>query len=303
MTRRDARQGELVDCAIVGGGPAGLTAAIYLARYLRRTLLIDAGDSRAALIPRTRNYPAFPAGIRGRVLLARLRRQLAGYDVDCERDEVVAIEGRTGDFTLRSATRTWRARLVLLATGVLDAGPPLATLRDALERGVLRACPVCDAYEARGKRIAMLGGTRVAAHARFLRHFAPDVTVHGWLRPLSVEALAECAADGFVAAAAPAMELEPQAEGIVLALADGTRPRYDVVYTLTGARCRNDLARQLGARLTDAGDLVVDARQATSVPGLYAAGDVVVALNQITVAVGQAAIAATAMHNELLGAQ
>src|SRR5689334_24113846 len=106
-------------------------AAIYLGRYLRRTLLVDAGDSRAALIPRTRNYPAFPAGIRGSVLLARLRRQLARYPVDCVSDEVVAIERDGEGFVLHGQHARWRARLVLLATGVLDAGPPLAEYRDA----------------------------------------------------------------------------------------------------------------------------------------------------------------------------
>jgi thioredoxin reductase (NADPH) len=288
------------DCAIVGGGPAGLMAAIYLARYLRRVVLVDAGDSRASLIPRTRNYPAFPSGIRGSVLLARLRKQLARYDVACERDEVASLEGAVGDFTLRSATRTWRAPYVLLATGVLDAGPPLAQWREALEDGVLRACPVCDAFEARGTRIGMLGGTNVARHAGFLRHFGADVTVHGWQQPLSEATLAECGTEGFAAVAAPVVALEPAADGITVVLADGTRRRYDTVYSLAGARCRNQLACQMGARLTEGGDLVVDESQQTSVPGLYAAGDVVDALNQITVAVGQAAIAATAIHNALL---
>lgn len=286
------------DCAIVGGGPAGLMAGIYLGRYLRSTVLVDAGESRAELIPRTRNYPAFPAGIRGSVLLRRLRRQLARYPVECASDEVLAIE-RDGDaFVLRGRAREWRARLVLLATGVLDAGPPLATMREALERGVLRACPVCDAYEARGRRIGMLGhGEGAVGHARFLRHFGADVTIHGWREPLANDV---AGSDGFSVVSEPVVALHPVADGIELETADGRRHHYDVAYTLAGARCRNQLARQLGAALTESGDLVVDAHQRTSVAGLYAAGDVVDALNQITVAVGQAAIAATAMHNLLL---
>ncbi|HET7844427.1 MAG TPA: NAD(P)/FAD-dependent oxidoreductase [Xanthomonadales bacterium] len=298
------REDRAYDCAIVGGGPAGLMAAIYLGRYLRRTLLVDAGDSRAALIPRTRNYPAFPAGIRGRVLLSRLRQQLARYDVDCVLDEVATIAADASGFELRSATRAWRARYVLVATGVMDEGPPLATMRDALERGVLRACPVCDAYEARDARIAMLAGPGGGvAHARFLRHFGAQVTVHAWRRELEPGALSALADAGFEAVPVPVVALHPRSDGMTLELADGSRRDYDMAYTLAGARCRNQLARQLGARVTETGDLVVDAHQQTSVPGLYAAGDVVDALNQITVAVGQAAIAATDIHNALLRAQ
>jgi len=117
---------------------------------------------------------------------------------------------------------------------------------------------------------------------------------------LADEALAACGDAGFAVGAAPAVALLPRDDGIAVALADGTRCEYDVVYTLAGAKCRNQLARALGAGLTATGDLVVDAHQQTCVPGLYAAGDVVDALNQITVAVGQAAIAATAMHNALM---
>lgn len=289
------------DCAIVGGGPAGLTAAIYLGRYLRRTLLVDAGESRAALIPCTRNFPGFPAGIRGTALLARLRRQLARYEVECVRGEVTQIVRDDSGFELRNATQAWRARCVLLATGVVDEGPSLWDMREALERGVLRACPVCDAYEARGRRIAMLAGSGdVAAHARFLAHYGAHVTVHGWRQALPPGLVTGCVDAGFAVASAPAVALLPRDDGIAVALADGTRCDYDVVYTLTGAKCRNHLARELGAGLTAAGDLVVDAHQQTCVTGLYAAGDVVDALNQITVAVGQAAIAATAMHNALL---
>ncbi|CAN5331118.1 hypothetical protein BH09PSE4_BH09PSE4_06390 [soil metagenome] len=136
------------DCIIIGGGPAGLTAAIYLARFQLSVRLFDSGDSRAALIPLTRNHAGFPDGIAGNELLDRMISQARKYGVEREPAEVTAIDCDGDDFIVRTASGTYRARSVLLATGVGNNRPEMdeALHIEALARGLLRYCPICDGY-------------------------------------------------------------------------------------------------------------------------------------------------------------
>src|SRR5690606_7717324 len=132
---------------IVGAGPAGLTAAIYLARFHLSIRLFDSGSSRAALIPCTHNHAGFPEGISGRELLERMIQQAERYGARRELARVTRIEPADEGFTVCAETREYRARTVLLATGVINNRP--AGLDDALHTraladGLLRYCPICD---------------------------------------------------------------------------------------------------------------------------------------------------------------
>lgn len=127
---------KILDCVVVGAGPAGLTAAIYLARFRRDAVVVDAGASRAAWIPRTRNHPGFPEGIAGKVLLGRIRRQAERYGARILSGRVDAIAVPSGGFDLVCADQRLLARKVILATGVVDNAPDLQDLADA----VARAC-------------------------------------------------------------------------------------------------------------------------------------------------------------------
>jgi thioredoxin reductase (NADPH) len=113
----------MLDCLIIGGGPAGLTAAIYLARYRRAAVLVDDGASRAALIPASHNYPGFN-GIAGPDLLARLREQALLYGANLEHGRVTTLQRRPrGGFRVRWDDKEIAARTVLLATGLIDESP------------------------------------------------------------------------------------------------------------------------------------------------------------------------------------
>jgi thioredoxin reductase (NADPH) len=288
-----------LDCLIVGGGPAGLTAALYLARYRRDVLVIDDGNSRAALIPESHNYPGFTHGISGEALLARLSEQARQYGARLDRGRIEAL-ARDGDLFVADAGETrLRARRVLLATGIVDDSPDLPDLDSVVERGALRYCPICDAYEALDKKIGVLGRTAAAAKkALFLRTWSRDVTV------LPTDTPKRSACDELVACGVAVMN-----ERVVHLTRDGARIRvsgesgavhtFEVIYPALGCKVRSDLARAIGARCDDLGLMTVGDRQQTSVEGLYAAGDVVSDLHQISVATGHAAIAATAIHNGL----
>lgn len=287
-----------VDCLIVGGGPAGLTAAIYLARFRRRLLVADAGRSRAALIPKSKNYPGFADGISGKALLAELREQAHRYDVEIRDAAVTGVEMQGGEFLAAIGGSPVSASCVLLATGLTDRAPQIEGLRDAVAESLVKFCPVCDAYESTDKRIAVLGGVdEIESKALFLRTYSKQVTIFavGEKAPPSKLAMLEKAGIEIVYP----VSIRAHEDGIEGILDGGMRCQVDVLYPMLGCDVHSNLAVTLGAEFNKAGFLIVDSKQQTSVRGLYAAGDVVSDLHQISVATGHAAVAATAMHNQL----
>jgi thioredoxin reductase (NADPH) len=292
----------VLDCLIIGGGPAGLTAALYLARFRRKTMIVDAGNSRALLIPRTNNFPGFPDGISGAALLERLRHQVSRYEIEILKDSVEAIEVESQCLLATSTTATIRARKVLLATGVVDIRPPVSACRRGIAEGAVRFCPICDAYEIQGRRVAVLGPAQKAIkEALFLKTYTQDLTILSTdgLSSLSSEERSALKQAGIAFVEFPEIDLEI-ADGEVHALTTGQEAlRFDIVYSALGIDVCSALAVPLGAACSDSGCIVVDAHQRTSIPGIYAAGDVVHELSQISVAIGHAAIAATDIHNSL----
>ena len=292
-----------VDCLVIGAGPAGLTAAIYLARFRRSLAIIDGGQSRAALIPRSHNCPGYPDGIAGPDLLERLRRQGSRYGVDVRGGLVENLVARDGGFVADLGGETIVARKVLLATGIVDKEPEMKGLKEAIHEGCIRLCPICDAYDVIDRRLAVYGPPNAAwRHADFLRTYSSHVD---WLVPNGCEPANGDTRDALSAAGVtlvedPIVEVSmTERKRAAARTGSGRVLEYDVIYPSLGCRPRSELAQKLGARLSETDEIVVDAHQHTTVPGLYAAGDVVDALNQISVGMGQAAIAATDMHNQL----
>ncbi len=297
-----------VDCVVVGGGPAGLTAAIYLARFHLSVALFDDGRSRAALIPVTHNLGGFPVGVGGPDLLRRMRFQAESFGAAISPATVDAIARRDGGgFSIAAGGEQLAAHKVLLATGVVNLPPPMTVEEhdDALRRGLLRYCPVCDGHEVTDRAIAVLGsGAHGIAEAQFLRSFSARVTLvapHGPHRftPDEREQLAHwniAWRDGPVEAIAP---LQRQVELRIM----GDWQRFDTLYVALGTELRSELARGAGAQTATDGAVLVDRHQMTSLDGLYAAGDVVKGLDQIATGMGQAAIAATAMRNAICEAR
>lgn len=292
---RPAVAPERVDCLVVGGGPAGLTAALYLRRFQRRVTLVDEGESRALCIERAHNLPGFPDGLSGRELLERLRRQLEAVGGVVIRARVSTIVPHAaGGFDAHWRGARVLARTVLLATGVVDAVPLLPGAAAARRSGRLRQCPICDGHEHRGQRIVVIGPDVAHPHAQreaaFLAHFSDQVHLAGLQPPAPGSAPAPVPV-----LPAPLARLRRHGDALELVLADGSLHLADVLYAALGTAPRATLGLRLGARRDALGNLVVDARGATSVSGLYAAGDVVSGLDQLVVAEAQGAIAATAI--------
>jgi thioredoxin reductase (NADPH) len=295
-----------VDCLIIGGGPAGLTAALYLARFNRRFVIVDAGDSRAAWIPASHNFPVFSQGIGGQEMLHTLRAHVARYGVQPIAGLVDDLR-KSGDGFVAALAHApggrslLTSRHVLLATGAADIKPHLPDLEEALRRGLLRYCPICDGYEARGKKVAVIGiGDGGLGEAVFVaRTYSEEVTLLtlGQGMALTVQERARGEQHGITILETPVVALELEGARIAACMADGRRHVFDTVYSALGLHVRSELGVALGAAHDGNGALTVDEHNQTSVRGLYAAGDTVHGLNQIVVAMGQAAVAATAIHN------
>ncbi|MBZ9698402.1 NAD(P)/FAD-dependent oxidoreductase [Mesorhizobium sp. CO1-1-9] len=288
------------DVLIVGGGPAGLTAAQYLARFRHRVLVVDAGQPRAALIPKSHNCPGFPEGISGPDLLDRLGRHASLYGATLMRGQVFSLAAGEGGFDAETSIGAIRARKVFLLTGIVDTTPELPRLAEAIAAGVVRLCPVCDGYEVIDRKIAVVGqGDRALHEAIFLSRFTPHVTMLGTHASDFSTSTRRAAGERGIVIRHTLDRLSPAADGCAAILQDGATWRFDAVYAALGCKVRSHLALAVGARCCAEGYVTVDEHQQTSVAGMYAIGDVVKALNQIAVAFGQAAIAASHAHREL----
>lgn len=291
--------GGRVDVAIIGGGPAGLTAATYLRRFLRSVVVLDAGASRARYIPESHNCPGFPQGVAGDELLQRMREQAESFGATIVPQRADGLEAGDDGYVVAAAGQQWHAAKVILATGLADRLPDVPWAEEAIACGALRLCAVCDAYEARDSRVAIFGpAATLLGHARFLRGYTPhlcllpsdqdlDSAAAGSMRALGVQVLASGG------------QLQFDGKRCRWQTRDGHTAVFDTVYPYLGYEGRNALVADWGLDAGEEGELKVDRHQQTVRPGLYAIGDVVSGLNQIAVAVGQAAVAATHAHNAL----
>jgi thioredoxin reductase (NADPH) len=294
---------EPLDCLIVGGGPAGLTAAIYLARFHLKILVLDDGKGRAASIPCTHNLAGFPGGISGKDVLVRMREQAQLYGARIEDGYVARIERTEKGFCATWGEGSIEAQTVLLATGTRDRRPPMdeALHDDALARGLIRYCPVCDGYEVTDKKVGVIGSDHHGvAEAIFIRSYTADVTLVAPdkalnLRPEDAEKLKMA---GIEPVDGPARAVAISGDCIVVETAEGTYT-FDSVYVALGSDPHVLLAKELGAKLGEKGCVAVDDHQRTSIAGLYAAGDVVIGLDQISHAMGEGGVAATTIRNDL----
>jgi thioredoxin reductase (NADPH) len=292
------------DCLIVGGGPAGLTAAIYLTRFHLSIKVVDAGKSRASLIPCTHNHAGYPDGISGEDLIARMKAQARKYGTSIATGRVTRLDPIEGGFRAEWGQGPVTARKVLLATGVTNRRPPMdEELHDeALARGLIRYCPICDGYEVTDKAVGVIGDdTHGVAEAVFLRGFTKDITL---IAPhaehdLSAEDRARLEEYGIKTVDGPCSAIAAHEDCIVIDTADG-HYTFDSVYPALGSDTHVELAQQVGAELSaETGCIVVDSHQRTDIPGLYAAGDVVLGLDQISHAMGEGGVAAVTIRNDL----
>lgn len=285
---------------VIGAGPAGLTAATYLARFRRRVLVADGGEPRAGWIPVSHNMPGFPEGITGLHILDRMREQAREYGAVIESGWVEDLKRSGPGFVATLNGRSLQVRAVLLAAGVVDHHPDLPDVEHAIQRSLIRICPICDGFEAVDRAIAVIGrddkGIREAA---FLRTYSDRVTLIHTGAPDALTGRDALSRLGVTLVETTIDNVKIRNDRVIALGWNGQLQSFDVVYSALGTSPHSALAVDLEADVDGTGRLVVDSHQTTSIPGLYAAGDVVRGLNQIAVATAEAAVAATDIHNRL----
>lgn len=293
------------DCLIVGAGPGGLSAALYMARFLRRVLVLHDGTSRALRISKTHNVPGFPDGVAGPDLIGRMTEHAMRFGAQVRKAEVVSATRVENGFELetRDGDR-FSAPTLILATGLImnQIALPHDVHEAAMCAGVVRYCPICDGYEHGNDRIAVVGcDEQGAKEALFLRRYSSEITlVPRAFAELDAQERRELERAGITTVEDALDHFEFRDSTMHVYLKGREAPLiFDVVYPALGTRQRTQLAQSLGVVLDDQG--AVDGRSpyGTTVAGLYCVGDIVDGLDQISVAMGHGAIAATRAHNYL----
>ncbi|HJQ83026.1 MAG TPA: NAD(P)/FAD-dependent oxidoreductase [Candidatus Binatia bacterium] len=292
---------EEVEVAIVGGGPAGLSAALLLGRCRRRLAVYDTGAPRNGPSAEVRGFLTRD-GTPPLELLAIARTELARYGIAVRPLEVTRVDRAESGFVVTAADDgSVRSRCVVLATGVRDVLPPLAGLPPLYGRSVF-SCPYCDAWEVRDEPLAVYGrGDHVARLAIALRLWSRDVVVcTDGTAAMSDGARGELAAAGIAIRDERIRALEGS-NGRLTAIrfASGELVPRRALFLALGQRQSSPLAAPLGCRLTPDGGIEVDARQESSVPGVFVVGDASRDVQLAIVAAAEGATAAVAINKQL----
>lgn len=291
------------EAVIVGGGAAGLSAALILGRSCRTALVLDDGRPRNAVAKRMHGFISRD-GTPPLDLLDASRTELKRYDtVAIHQAHVEEISGNTGAFELRTQDgTTYTAQRVLLATGVYDALPAIEGLREAWGHSAF-VCPYCDGWEMRGKRIAVVGkGHKAVELAQELRQWTHDIIVC----TQGDDALSPEDRRWIVAADAthimqPIRRIRSNAGAIEsIEFQDGRSERAQAMFLSAPLRPRYPLVDMLGCKLREDGEIDIDARGRTSVRGVYAAGDAVTTVHQVVLAAASGVCAAMAINEDSL---
>lgn len=300
MTPDDTEQ---FDAAIVGGGPAGLSAALWLGRYLRSVVVYDAGGARNEPAWAVHGYPGVQDPLPSE-LRRRLYQQAQGEGAEIRTGEVTRIEGGRDRFTLHPVEGSAvRARRVVLAYGLRDYLPEIEGVEPLYGTSVFH-CADCDGPSVKGQRIGVLGWNRHGANqALYLRHFSEDVTLLTGGEPtdLGRDARDALARSGITIRDTRIERVSGHGGNLTQAeFDDGDTLRLDALFFHLGSEPRCELAEQLGCELDDDGYIVVDRGQETSCAGVHAAGDITGHPHLASIAAAEGVRAALTIHRSLL---
>lgn len=324
----------LYDVAVIGGGPAGLSAALWLGRYLHRVILIDSGDPRNWETRGVNGFLGHP-GVRPAELRAMGRDECRKYGVklvdgfvsrvqcleaECFRVEfdpiavTKAVAGATGPGAPRAPedndpderTRVVQARRLLLAFGLRDEWPRVPGLRQVYG-STAHVCPDCDGYDARGKKtIVIAKGRKAAGMALNLTTWTRDIVIctNGEPPELDDELCGKLDALNIPVLVEPITCIRPVEDSVqILEFANGMQLDCEEIFFSLSQRPADDLGAQLGCERDEGGHIVIDARCHTSVRGVYAAGDIVPGAQLAIRAAADGAVAALAIHKSLVPAE
>jgi thioredoxin reductase (NADPH) len=297
---------QIYDCIIIGGGPAGLSASIYLGRAMRSVLILDGAQGRTTWNQLNENYLGFPNGIRAADLVRRGRRQAERFGVEFEECEVRQVERQSKDSTFQIVVNAGqgdterRARTIIFATGVTDVWPSFPNVKRYVGKSLFW-CLACDGFRTCGKRVVVLGNSDEAATTALqMLNYTRHVTFLCADDQNDISSLKQAQLKDHDIPLCYGRILQVEGKGgqlSALHLEGGLRLELDCLFSLMGQVPNSQLAARLGVHLSDRGCIRVDEEQMTNMSGIFAAGDVTnLPAQQVASAVHQGAIAATSAN-------
>lgn len=293
------------ECIIVGGGIAGLQAAIQLGRYMHKVLVIDNSDGRSKLCRSYHNILGYPDGVSGEHLREVGKKQAEQLGIEFQNDKVDSVEKNQKGFLVETANgKRYKGERLLLATGVMDRIPPFSELYPCLGISVY-VCPDCDGYEVKDKRAIIFGSGRTGVEtAKILSYWTKELVFinheQKGIEEKDRETLREYKVEYVDFPVKKVLTSGSQLEGFELENGEIIQGEHAFL-AFGGNEVRSQLAKQLGVELLENKHMVVDARtKKTSVPGVWAAGDVVAHSEQVTIAMGEGVQAAIWIHKDIM---
>jgi len=283
----------MYDVIIIGRGPAGLSAALYTVRSNLNTLIIGKDDSRLKLADKIDNYFGFAETISGKELLEEGHKQVKRLGAQIVEDEVISID-IDEFFKVTTPKAQYSCKAILLATGQSHKTVRIENLVKFEGRGV-SYCSTCDGFFYNNLKVGVLGNKDYAVYeASELMTFTKDITIYTNGKELNISSKYRDDITGFRVDTRPVTKLDGGETLEKIYFADGASEKLDGLFIASESASSVDFARRLG--IVVEGNLVVtDNRQQTNIEGIFAAGDCTSSLKQISVAVGQGAVAGKAM--------
>jgi thioredoxin reductase (NADPH) len=290
----------VIDVAILGGGPAGLSAAVYTARADQETYVFDDGGGTTRDVDRMENVYGFPEGITGPELVSRGQRQAETFGAEFVTEEVVRLAQSEETYEIETTESTYEARAVVLATGASYTSPAIKHVEDFEGQGV-SYCVECDAFFYRDDPVAVVGAANYAAkEALMLLDYTDDVQVltngNDFAADPALQARLEEESIPVRTDRLDRLEGETMLERVVTR--DGEEIAVEGVFVALGAAGGTDLAEMVGVA-TEGQTIRTDEEMATNLPRVYAAGDVTGGQRQINTSVGEGTRAAINLLEEL----
>jgi thioredoxin reductase (NADPH) len=294
----------MYDCIVVGGGPAGLSAAIYLARFNRSVLVIDRKTGRSTFPQVNENYLGFPAGIQARKLRLLGKRQAKQFGAEFANDTITAIR-RTTEFQLMGKKALYRGKSVIIATGVSDVFPDFPRMNEFIGKSLFW-CITCDGYKVRNKRVVVVGRTDSAAVTCLqMQQFTKNLTfIYNCDEKESTcsdKVLHNLQRAGIPVYAGLIQEVTGS-NGMIetINLSTGITLQTDFIFNQQGSKPNSELVSDLHVTLDEHKYIIVDEEQRTNTPFLYAAGDVTKQFaHQVITAAHEGSMAAQAANYDL----
>ncbi len=295
------------DCIIIGGGIAGLQAAIQLGRYQHKVLVVDAGGGRSSLCKDYHNLLGWPDGVSGEFFRTTGKKQAQSYGVVFKETKVNSVQKSDEGFivTAEGTNEVFKGKRLLFATGITENLPDLPGLIPCLGKSIY-LCPDCDGYEIKDKRTIVIGSSQHAVQlALILTYWSKDIiVVNHDKKTISTELKQRLEQKSIPLFEEEVKTLHTKSEseftGVTLE-SSITLEANHAFLAMGGAHVNSDLAKSIGVERLENKHIVVDARtKQTSVPHVWAVGDVVAHSQLLTIAMGDGAQAAIWIHKSLL---